>query len=133
MSHVRTSSGTYLLDLVAGADSLAPGRGDLVGLLDGGRLIVVVVMVAPVDDVIGSHQRVRFVHPGVLSSRIVASRIIEDSRGVPLWPIETTSDRSRCERERYTAARVCFLSGHQPSDFGARRKTFTERRNYSGN
>ena len=35
---------TYFLDLVAGPDGFAFGGGDLVGLLDGGRLVVLVVV-----------------------------------------------------------------------------------------
>jgi len=46
----------YLLDLVAGADGLAPGGGDLVGFLDGGRLIIVVdVTVDDAAAVVGLH------------------------------------------------------------------------------
>lgn len=112
---------TYLLDLIAGADSFASGSGHFVRLLDGGRLSIVAVD----DAVISPHQRVRLVHPDVF-------RIHFQQKLRNVLPI---SKRSRCERlwEAATNTTVCLLCGHQPrSDFGVRRKTFTARRNYSG-
>jgi len=60
---------THLLDLVAGADGLPSGGGDLVRLLDGGRPVVVIVVISVDDAVVPGPQhrsRVRLVHSGVL-------------------------------------------------------------------
>lgn len=63
---------TYFLDRVAGANGLALGVGDFVSLLDGGRLVVVVVGDAIA---VGPHQSV--VHHDVLRVHLHRG---EDSR-----------------------------------------------------
>lgn len=123
---------TYLLDLVAGADGFASGCGHLVGLLDRGRLIVVVVIVATVDDaiiVVGSHQRVRLVHPGVLRFRNRCRRRNDDggdSKDAASCRCEETDDLGRIstscdERDVHRGREFAppVSGGNQPSDFGA--------------
>jgi len=104
---MQLSLTTYLLNFIAGADSFAPGSGDLVILFDGGRLIVIVA----VD--------VRLIHSDVLRVHFHQE----------LWDVLPISERS-CEQLRKAATNttVCLLHGHQPrSDFSVRRKTFTAR------